>query len=296
MSMRAYLVPQPKVGSLIGTTYSIPIENISPEDLEDEKKRLTLTPKSNFGPPAQSFPVYSIFNNRFHVPIFYGLQRYGPAETDNRSAGVEVTINFDATLTSNQTRAMDTVFTNQYSESGCGGAIVVLPCGEGKTVYAIACSSRIGRKTAILVHTSLLKTQWKERYEQFCPGIRIGFVQGKVCDVEDKDVVIMMVQTLAKRPIDDTFSEQFGFVVCDEAHHMGAPFLHQSLFRFRPKYYLGITATKDRLDGLTHLLHWSLGLRHFVRRTTEAAKAMVMQYRGASVEKHKDGRPLVASC
>ena len=73
---------------------------------------------------------------------------------------------------------MDALFSSCFTPDGGGGAITVLPCGFGKTVLAVATAARIGRKTAVLVHTSVLKTQWKHAFETFCPGVRVGYVQG----------------------------------------------------------------------------------------------------------------------
>ena len=50
--MHAFMMPRPpRPGSKVGCTYSIPIESLNDADLQDEKKRLTLQAKSNFGPP-----------------------------------------------------------------------------------------------------------------------------------------------------------------------------------------------------------------------------------------------------
>jgi superfamily II DNA or RNA helicase len=62
--------------------------------------------------------------------------------------------------------------------------------------------------------------------------------------------------------------DQFGLLIVDEAHHIGASAFSQAMFRFCPKYTLGLTATPDRKDGLTRILYWFLGPEFFrVQRT-----------------------------
>lgn len=296
MAMRAFLVPNTRAGTKVGATYSIPIDGMGTEELEDEKNRLTLQAKTNFGPPAPPFKVYRIVDGCLEVPRYYGLQRFGPAETDERVHGEAVEISFAGTLRDVQKKAMCAIFDVHFSESGCGGTIVVLPCGFGKTVLAVATASRLGRKTAVLVHTSVLKAQWKESFEAFCPGIRVGYVQGSTFDCKDKDVVIMMVQTVAKRQFPPEITDQFGFVVCDEAHHLAAPIMSMAMLCFRAAKLMALTATKERSDGLTRLLHWSLGPEGYrAERKMNGAQVTLVEYEGATVEKvTKDGRPLVA--
>ena len=137
-----------------------------------------------------------------------------------------------------------------------------MPCGYGKTVWAVFQIARLRRKACILVHKAVLRDQWKAAFEKFCPGIRVGCIQGKTFQVEGYDVVIAMVMTMARRTRDERM-DVFGVVCCDEAHHLAAPVMHQSIGMFRARYVIALTATKDRPDGLTPLLHWSLGEEGF---------------------------------
>lgn len=296
MSMRSFLVQISRPGSRVDSMYSLPLSGIGEHELEDEKKRLTLQAKANFGPPSPPFKVYKVEEGRLYVPRFYGMQRFGPPEEDVRVEGEDVRIPFEVELREVQAKAMASLFSSHFSPSGVGGGIVVLPCGFGKTILAIAVSARLGKKTAVLVHTSVLKAQWKESFEKFSPGIRVGYVQGSTFDVEGKDVVIFMVQTLAKRQFPFEMTDSFGFVVCDEAHHLAAPIMSQALLCFRAKKVMALTATKERTDGLTRLLHWSLGEEAFrAERKSDGARVTLVKFKGTSVEKvRKDGRPLVA--
>lgn len=297
-SMRRFMQPRVRTGTIIGETYSLPLEALGPEDLEDEKQRLTLQQKSTFGSTMPPFEVYRVTpDNRLHVPRFYGITRFGPAESDTRTQGNAIDVVFSGSLTEVQRRASDTAFGDAYSEGGNGGGIFVLPCGLGKTVLAVHTTAKLGRKTAVLVHTSVLRTQWKESFEKFCPGIKVGYVQGSTFDVEGKDVVIMMIQTVAKRQFSADRMDDFGFLICDEAHHMAAPMMNQATRSFRARYIAALTATKERADGLTHLLHWSLGPEIFRAQRTgeEAVRVSIVKFCGAVNDiTTRDGKPLVA--
>lgn len=121
----------------------------------------------------------------------------------------------------------------------------------------------------IVVHKEFLANQWSERISEFCPGATIGRVQGDVFDT-DKDFVIAMIQTMCQREFPKDSFDSFGFLIVDEAHHIGAPAFSQFMFKICPKYTLGLTATPERKDGLTRLLYWFLGPEFFrIERTAE---------------------------
>ena len=101
--------------------------------------------------------------------------------------------------------------------------------------------------------------QWKERIEQFMPKAKIGRIQSNIIDTENKDIVLGMLQSISM--IDyppDTF-RNFGLVIYDECHHLGAEVFSRSLLKTSCPYTLGLSATPQRNDGLTKVFHWYLG-------------------------------------
>lgn len=295
--MRAFLAPsRQRHGSRVGATYSVPLTSIGPQELEDEKERLTLQARTSFGAPPPPFVAWRIAEDALHVPRFYGLDRFGPAEHDDRLDGDPIDLTFSGVPTEVQQRATDAIFGKQFSAEGVGGAIVSLPCGYGKTVWTVAAIARLRRKACIVVHKAVLRDQWKAAFEHFCPGVRVGFLQGTTMEMDGCDVVIAMVLTLAKRDYDPALMDCFGVVACDEAHHMAAPVMNQAMRLFRARYVVGLTATKDRPDGLTPLLHWSLGPEGFrVERDCEAVNVSVALYHGPEREiLTRDGKPIDA--
>ena len=96
-----------------------------------------------------------------------------------------------------------------------GGAILCVDCGEGKTVMAIYLSAILKAKTLVIVPTSPLMVQWKERIEEFSDA-KIGKIQQNKIDVKGKDIVIGSLKSVANKDYPkDTFKD-FEFVIYDE--------------------------------------------------------------------------------
>ena len=283
-------------GSVLGSTFSLPISSLTHEEYLDELKKLTLQAKVGFGAPPPPFKAYSIENERLHVPRFYGLERFGEAEIDERKEGDLINVEFLGTLTNIQERAINTVIKRCYSQNRSNGCISVLPCGFGKTVKALKLITILKRKTIVFVHKTILADQWIERIKTFVPGAKIGRIQGDVFDI-DADIVIAMVLTVAKKGFDKSVFYSFGFAIFDECHHMAARVMNAATLMLDCRYILGLTATKERADGLTPLLHWSLGPEGFRHEcATEQTKVTCMVYDGGNKKEifYKDGQPAMS--
>lgn len=297
--MRAFMSrPVQDRGAVLNATYSLPLENMSPKQLEDEKQSLTMQPKSSFGPPPPPFNAWFVHNNRFHMPRFYGLEKFGNECTDERSVGSALPEGtaFSGTLTSVQVQAQETVMTKYMSGVGCG-AMICLPCGMGKTVLTVSLIVQLGRRAAILVHKGVIRDQWIAAFARFAPNLRVGVIQGKRFEVEGYDVVIAMIMTLAKREIDPAVLSSVGTVAVDECHHLAAPVMNKAMRCFEAKHVLGLTATKERPDGLTPLLHYTLGPEAFrvERDGGEKVEVSIALFPNATREiKTRDGKPLVS--
>lgn len=148
------------------------------------------------------------------------------------------------------------------------------------TTVALAFATHLKVQTMIVVHKEFLANQWRDRINQFCPGASIGRVQGDTFDVEGKDFVIAMIQTMCQREFPVDAFDTFGLLIVDEAHHIGAPAFSQFMFKICPKFTLGLTATPERKDGLTRLLYWFLGPEFFrVERTAQkTTQVRVLNY------------------
>lgn len=250
--------------------YTIPKEMLTTEEYALLREELTVKPMV-FGPagPGKTeetvFPVYRENAKKLYIPRFYGMTRYGLPPKTELTDGIPISLEFPKELRDYQ-ESIISIYMNYVKldnktwpiEYG-GGAILEVPCGRGKTVMALKIISLIGQKTIILVHKEFLMNQWIERIAEFLPGARVGKIQGSTFDVEGKDIVIGMIQTMYDRTFEQDAFAEFGLTILDEVHRIGSEQFSKTLLKTVTKYMLGISATVDRKDGLTKVLHMFIG-------------------------------------
>jgi len=150
------------------------------------------------------------------------------------------------------------------------------------TVMGIDIISKMRLKTIILVHKEFLMNQWIERITEFMPDARVGKLQGKVIDIEQKDIVIAMIQSLSMKEYNVDLFKCFGLMIIDEVHHMGAEVFSNSLCKVVTPYTLGLSATMERKDGLSKVFKMFLGETiHVEKRDTSEQSVLIktLQYK-----------------
>jgi len=173
-------------------------------------------PKSPVQPAP--FPVYRESLLKLYVPRYFGMERYGSNIENKISPGHKIALKFAGELRDYQNVIVDKYLkaaTTETTNCGGGGLLDVDP-GKGKTVMALKIIERLSVKTLVVVHKSFLTNQWKERIEQFLPGAKVGTIQGQVFDIDNKDIVIGMVQSLSMKEYPQNAFESFGLTVFDE--------------------------------------------------------------------------------
>ncbi len=129
------------------------------------------------------------------------------------------------------------------------------PSGAGKTVMGIELILRQAQRSLILVHTKDLLQQWDERVRTFT-DVERGVISADRFDI--KPITIGMVQSLTK-PLGSQFVNQFGLVLLDECHHCPATTFQTLISQFPALYRYGLTATPERRDALSFILHAVMG-------------------------------------
>lgn len=127
------------------------------------------------------------------------------------------------------------------------------------TVMGLYIGNELGQKMLVVVHTEVLLEQWIERIEMFLPDARIGRIQQNKFQIEDKDIVIGMLQTIVSRDYTPDDFSSFGTVIFDECHHLGARVFSQCFNKLISKKMIGLTATVNRKDGLTKVFKYFIG-------------------------------------
>jgi superfamily II DNA or RNA helicase len=141
-----------------------------------------------------------------------------------------------------------------------GGGILEVPCGRGKTVMALKIISEIGRPALIFVNKGFLADQWLERIATYLPKASVGRIQADKFDIEGRDIVICMIQTIYDRDYTtQAVFRDFGITVIDEVHRIGSGEYSKAMFNITTPYVLGISATVDRKDGMEQALKLFIG-------------------------------------
>ena len=250
-------------------------------DVAQHTEALTVCPRANANFPsaeAEEFRVYQETEDALGVPYFYGLRHFGRvARPELHPRGDVPEFQFAGELKPPQVEALNAVV--RAFRDGEGSGILSLFCGAGKTVIALRLVSKMGLKTLILCHKEFLCEQWRERIAQFLPRARVGTIRQKVVDVEDCDIVIAMVQSVALHEYPPGTFDGFGLTVVDEVHHMACRCFSQALQRTWARYNLGLSATPKRSDGLTKVLFWYLDrILYEARRPVERVRVRMVEY------------------
>ena len=258
-------------GSYLGKKgYTIPKSILDPQDLKFLYQDLHMIPAKqgpSYGAPADidntAFPVYRENTNKIYLPRFYGIARYGyPAERDLHVERIgSLSCSFDKPLRDYQEIVVDSYISHVQKNPlhNVSGGIITIGCGRGKTVMAIKIISLLAKKTLIIVHKEFLLNQWIERINEFLPTAKIGRIQGPIFDSKGKDIVIGMLQTLYDRDFPENAFDDFGLTIVDEVHRIGSCQFSKALLRIQTPLMLGITATLERKDGLTKVIHHFIG-------------------------------------
>ena len=259
--------------------YTILRSSISEEDQKALYEELNVKPITsgvvyNAAQDQGQFPVYRENAKKIYIPRFYGTERYGLPNRSEITEGEDIDVTFPKPLRDYQDKIVD-VYMKHIENSICNGSekkgnggILEVPCGRGKTVMALKIISLVKKKTLIIVHKEFLMNQWIERAAEFLPSAKIGKIQGPVFDVEGKDVVIGMLQTLYDRALPENAFDCFGLTIIDEVHRIGSEQFSKTLLRVVSPNMLGISATVDRKDKLTCVLYMFIGPKIY----TEARK------------------------
>lgn len=121
-----------------------------------------------------------------------------------------------------------------------GAYLVQMATGMGKTV-TFANIPRHGNRMLILSHREELVEQ-PRKYFDCSYGVERAAQRSN-----GEEVVSASVQTIVRR-LDRYDPEDFGLIVCDEAHHAAASTYRKILGHFKPEKLVGFTATPNRGD------------------------------------------------
>ena len=239
---------------------------LTPKIIDFIKNELTVKPMlQNSYVEAKSFPIYQESEKKIYVPRHWGIAMFGYPKMLKIPFGEAISLKFEGSLRDYQTNVLNEYLkaiefgVSDDKNKGNGSALIELWTGAGKTVLGLKIIEVLKKKTIIFVHKTFLKNQWIERIQQYLPNARIGSIQGQNIDIENKDIVLAMIQSVSMKTYNDTLFDSFGLSIYDECHHMSSEVFCNCLKKCNTLYGLGLSATMNRKDGLTNVFKMYLG-------------------------------------
>lgn len=175
-------------------------------------------------------------------------------------------------------------------EAGEERGLLISATGTGKT-YASAFAMRelnFGR-VLFLVHRGQLARQTRKAYEKvFDKTVSMGLV-GAGYHEYDKDYVFATVQTINREEHLSKYEpEEFDCIILDEAHHSSADTYQKVMNYFKPKLWLGMTATPDKRDddmegrNIYEIFHYQIAYEIRLQQAMEEDMLCPFHYFGIS--------------
>ena len=258
--------------------YILQKKDIAEEELIKIKDELTVTPKisSEYVKNPESYKIFYESKKYIYLPRFYGRKKFGLPKVNKLDIKYtsDRDVKFTGTVRSNQAEPIKVM--KEHLETNNGG-VMNLETGQGKTVIGIYLACYLKGKTLILVTNDFLLNQWIERIRQFTNG-SIGIIKQNKIDIEDKDFVIGMVQSISMREYDPVIFQEFRMTIIDEVHHMGSKIFSRALRKINTPYVLGLSATPTRKDGLSKVFYMNIGNLAYSSKRSNDSVAEVNQY------------------
>jgi superfamily II DNA or RNA helicase len=208
---------------------------------------------------------------------------------DERFAGEPLDVNFIGTLRPDQEIAVAAMLQHD-------AGVMCAPTAFGKTVIAAAMIAQRGVNTLVLVHRTELLKQWQARLHTFLGAGTIASMVGTISGGKAKPsgaIDIAVMQSLSRGGEVTALVENYGHIIVDECHHIGAASFDAILKRVKAKYVLGLTATPIRRDGQQPIIFMQCGpIRHTAAKPANAPHDLevIPQRRNAQINLAQDAR------
>jgi superfamily II DNA or RNA helicase len=132
--------------------------------------------------------------------------------------------------------------------------LVVMASGLGKTMFAVHDVMDFfqmlrGRVLYLCHNNDILEQAMGEFQSELDDGYSYGLFNGTEKTLHETDFLFASFQTMVDWK-DAFMSDEFVYIIVDEAHHVPAPTFRKVANYFKPQFMLSLTATPDRLDKL----------------------------------------------
>ncbi|ROR31610.1 superfamily II DNA or RNA helicase [Mobilisporobacter senegalensis] len=134
-------------------------------------------------------------------------------------------------------------------QNGVDRALLLSSTGTGKSLAsAFALREMQPKKMLFLVHREQIAKQTIRSYKRVFGNTKTyGLLSGTSKDKNiDAEYLFSTIQMMKKPEIHTQFAkDEFDIIVLDECHHVGSDSYQQTMNYFKPKFWLGMTATPD---------------------------------------------------
>lgn len=129
-------------------------------------------------------------------------------------------------------------------------SLLISATGTGKTyASAFAMQDQNPKRALFLVHREQIAKQALQSYKNvFGESKTFGLLSGNSKDT-DVDYLFATMQTMSKKEVYSSFAPDiFDTIIIDEAHRIGAKSYQEIMDYFKPKFWLGMSASPERMD------------------------------------------------
>lgn len=129
-------------------------------------------------------------------------------------------------------------------------ALLISATGTGKTyASAFALQDQNPKKALFLVHREQIAKQALQSYRNVFGNTKtFGLLSGNSKDI-NVDYLFATMQTMSKKDVYTSFApDTFDTIIIDEAHRIGAKSYQEIMEYFKPKFWLGMSASPERTD------------------------------------------------
>lgn len=129
-------------------------------------------------------------------------------------------------------------------------SLLISATGTGKTyASAFAMQDQNPKRALFLVHREQIAKQALQSYKNvFGESKTFGLLSGNSKDT-DVDYLFATMQTMSKKEVYSSFApDTFDTIIIDEAHRIGAKSYQEIMEYFKPKFWLGMSASPERTD------------------------------------------------
>ena len=247
-------------------------------------KPMVLAAYKEFCKP-KPYKIYKHVKDFYFLPRYFGYEKFGKPKYTTLPKGKDINFNCTAVPMEHQKAAWTKIqeIYNLKNQLG-GGGVLSLPCGYGKTIIAIMTMRYIGKKTIVVVNKEVLMKQWVDAIRRFTDA-SVGILQRDKAEM-DNDIVVAMIHSLSMKEYPESMFNDIGFSIFDEVHHTSSDTFSKALMKVQSRFALGLSATPERRDGLSHVFYKFLGPLFHREKRTGANRITVKQIAIQSTSTH----------